>query len=71
MSNLTCNNNDIIGYFICKFRGYLYYFYNGIGGQFTQRLGGYFRFFFIMAEVGNLDTCLGVTLVYFHNDRSG
>ena len=26
---------------------------------------------FIMEEVGNLDTCLGVTLVYFHNIRGG
>ena len=22
-----------------------------------------------MAEVGNLNTCLGVTLVYFYNDK--
>ena len=22
-----------------------------------------------MAEMGNLDTCLGVTLVYFYNDK--
>jgi hypothetical protein len=26
---------------------------------------------FIMTYVGILDTCLGVTLVYFHNDKSG
>jgi hypothetical protein len=26
---------------------------------------------FIMAYVGILDTCLGVTLVYFHNGRGG
>ena len=38
--------------------GLLYYFYNGIGGQFTRRLEGYFGFF-IMAEVGSLDTYLG------------
>ena len=36
----------------------MHYFYNGIGGQFTRRLEGCFRFF-IMAEVGNLDTYLG------------
>ena len=28
-------------------------------------------YFFIMAEVCNLDTCLGVILIYFHNDRGG
>ena len=49
---------------------YLHYFYNGIGGQFTRRLEGCFRFF-IMEEVGNLDTYLGVTLVYFYNDIGG
>ena len=32
---------------------------------------GYFRLFFIIAEVGNLDICLGVTLVYFHNSGGG
>ena len=26
--------------------------------RWIARLGGYFRFFFIMAEVGNLDICL-------------
>ena len=31
----------------------------------------YFRLFFIMAEVDNLDTYLGVTLVYFHNGKGG
>jgi hypothetical protein len=32
----------------------------------------YFRLYFIMAEVGNLDICLGrVTLAYFHNGRGG
>jgi hypothetical protein len=30
-----------------------------------RELLSYFRLFFIMPEVGNLDTCLGVTLVYF------
>ena len=25
--------------------------------------------FFIMAEVGNLDTCLGAILVHLHNSR--
>ena len=24
-----------------------------------------------MTEVGNLDTCVGVTLVYFHNGKVG
>jgi hypothetical protein len=27
--------------------------------------------FFIMAEVDNLDTYLGVTLIYFYNDTGG
>ena len=39
--------------------GYLILFYNGISGLFTWQLGGYFILFFIMAEVGNLDTYLG------------
>ena len=38
--------------------GYLYYFYNGIGGYFLQRLD-VTLVFFIMAEVSNLDTYLG------------
>ena len=54
-----------------KFRGYLILFYNGISGEFTWRLGGNFRLFFIMAEVGNLDIYFGVNLVYFHNDKGG
>jgi hypothetical protein len=28
-------------------------------GNLDTCLGGYFRLYFIMAEVGNLDTCLG------------
>ena len=34
-----------------------------------MKIGGYFGLSFIMAEVGNLDTCERVTLVYFHNDK--
>ena len=36
-----------------------------------MKIRSYFRFLFIMAAVVNLDTCLRVTLVYFHNDRCG
>ena len=36
-----------------------------------KNLGGYFRLFFIMTEVGNLDICLGVILVYFYNGKGG
>jgi hypothetical protein len=32
---------------------------------------GYFEIFFIMTYVGNLDTYLGVTLVFYHNGRGG
>ena len=45
-------------------------FYSSIGGYFTWGLRGYF-IFVIIAGVGNLDTCSGVTLVYFHNETSG
>jgi hypothetical protein len=34
-------------------------------------LGGYFRLYFIIANVGNLDANLGVILNYFHNDICG
>jgi hypothetical protein len=34
-----------------------------------MKIKGEFTLFFIMACVGNLDTCLGVTLVYFHDGR--
>ena len=40
------------------------YFYNGIGGWLLYIL-------FIIAELGNLDKYLEVTLVYFDNDRGG
>ena len=36
-----------------------------------MKIRGYFRLFFIMADVGNLDTCVGVTLIYFHNGKGG
>jgi hypothetical protein len=36
-----------------------------------MKIKGWFTWFFIMAYVGNLDTCFGVTLVYFHNGRGG
>ena len=32
---------------------------------------GLLLIFFIMAEMSNLDTCSGVTSVYFHNGRDG
>ena len=35
-----------------------------------MKIRNYFRFF-IMTEVVNLATYLGVTLVYFHNDDRG
>ena len=40
-------------------------------GNFDICLEGYFRLFFIMAEVSNFDICLGVTLVYFYNGKGG
>ena len=36
-----------------------------------MKIRGYFRLSFIMAEVGNLDTCVWVTLVYFYNGKGG
>ena len=33
-----------------------------------MKIRGYFRLSFIMADVGNLDIYVGVTLVYFYND---
>jgi hypothetical protein len=33
------------------------------------KIRGYFKLFFIMVEMANLDTCLGVSLAYFHNGR--
>ena len=33
--------------------------------------GSYCRLFFIIAQVGNLDTYLRVTLVYFFSDKGG
>ena len=54
-------NNDNIGLFICKFRGAFVLFHNDIGGQ---KLGVTLDFF-IMADVGNLDTYLGVYFSLF------
>jgi hypothetical protein len=34
-------------------------------GNLYRNIGGYFESFFIMAEVGNLDAKLGVTLCVF------
>jgi hypothetical protein len=36
--------------------------------SYYMKIRGYFRFF-IMIEVGNLDSYLRVILVYFHNGR--
>ena len=36
-----------------------------------MKIRGLLYIIFIMAEVGNLDTCVGVTLVYFHNGKGG
>ena len=34
-----------------------------------MKIGGLLYIIFIMADVGNLDIYVGVTLVYFHNGK--
>jgi hypothetical protein len=46
-------------------------FHNDKVGNLDTNLGGYFKLSFIMAEVGNLDEKLGITLCIFHNGRRG
>jgi hypothetical protein len=36
-----------------------------------MKIKGDVTLFFIITYVGNLDTCLGATLVYFHNGKCG
>lgn len=41
-------------------------FHNSKGGQFRYRLRGYVELSFIMENVGNLYTDLGVSIKYYH-----
>ena len=59
MSNLTCNNNDIVGSFICKFSEGICIIFIMVRWVIYTKIRGLLYIFLIMAEVGNLDTYLG------------